>query len=545
MHRNLPPGLGCPDLALPTDGPAGRPSRPVGVAVSRTASRDTVPEPFVPTLSLNGGPATKVTADVLLIGLRPGTNGGPPQLVDGAADITKAFGSDPASAFRTVGATGKAGQLQVLPAPKGIAADVVAAVGLGAAKDADLAGTLDEIRHSVGAAIRALGGVGRTVAVSLGDEDAVLAAAAEGAVLGGYRYDRLRTVENTEGAVEQVVVISRGSGAKATVDRARIVTRNVAIARDLVNTPPSHLTPAVFADRAQALARQSGCSVEVLDEVELAEGGYGGILGVGQGSVNPPRLVHVSHRPRKPVAHVALVGKGITFDTGGISIKSTAGMLTMKCDMAGAAAVLAAVVTAAELELPVRVDAWCCMAENMPSGSAQRPSDVLTMRNGTTCEVLNTDAEGRLVLADGLARASEESPDVIIDVATLTGACVVALGTRTFGVFATDDELADRVVSSANRTGEPAWHMPLLAENPEKLKSKVADVAHWSTVPAGGASTAATFLSRFVTGTIPWAHLDIAGPAFVDMASGHLTPGGTGVAVRPLVELITSTASPD
>jgi leucyl aminopeptidase len=514
--------------------------------VSRTASRDTVPEPSIPTLSLTGGAANKAAADVLLIGLRPGGDGTPPVLVDGAADLAKAFGTDPAAAFRIVGATGKAGQLQVLPAPKGIAADVVAAVGLGAVKEAaDPGDPLDEIRHSVGAAIRALAGVGRTVAISLGDDDAVLGAAAEGAVLGGYRYDRLRTVENTEGAVEKVVMISRAPAAQATVDRARIVTRNVAIARDLVNTPPSHLTPAVFADRAQALARQSGCSVEVLDEVELAEGGYGGILGVGQGSVNPPRLVHVSHRPRKAVAHVALVGKGITFDTGGLSLKPTSGMLTMKCDMAGAAAVLAAVVTAAELDLPVRVDAWCCMAENMPSGSAQRPSDVLTMRNGTTCEVLNTDAEGRLVLADGLARASEESPDVIIDVATLTGACVVALGTRTFGVFATDDELADRVVSAANRTGEPAWRLPLLAENPEKLKSKVADVAHWSTVASGGASTAATFLSRFVTAEIPWAHLDIAGPAFVDTASGHLTPGGTGAAIRPLVELITSTASPD
>jgi leucyl aminopeptidase len=513
--------------------------------VSRTASRDTVPEPVIPTLTLTSGSAAKVTADVLLIGLRPGANGGPPVTVDGAADLSKAFGSDPGSAFRIVGATGKAGQLQVLPAPKGIAADVVAAVGLGPVKETDPAATLDEIRHSVGAAVRSLAGVGRTVAVSLGEDDDVAAAAAEGAVLGGYRYDRLRTIENTEGTVDEIVMVTRSSAAKTVVDRARIVTRNVAIARDLVNTPPSHLTPAVFADRAQALARQTGCSVEVLDEVELAEGGYGGILGVGQGSVNPPRLVRVSHQPKKAVAHLALVGKGITFDTGGISIKPNSGMLTMKCDMAGAAAVLAAVVTAAELELPVRVDAWCCMAENMPSGSAQRPSDVLTMRNGTTCEVLNTDAEGRLVLADGLARASEDSPDVIIDVATLTGACVVALGTRTFGVFATDDELADRVVSAATRTGEPAWRLPLLAENPEKLKSKVADVAHWATVTSGGASTAATFLSRFVTGGIPWAHLDIAGPAFVDTASGHLTPGGTGVAVRPLVELITSTASPD
>jgi leucyl aminopeptidase len=513
--------------------------------VSRTASRDTVPEPAIPTLSLTRGAASKVKADVLLIGLRPGGDGGPPQLVEGAADLDKAFGTDPAAAFRIVGATGKAGQLHVLPAPKGINADVVAAVGLGAAKEADRPATLDEIRHSVGAAVRALSGVGRSVAVSLGDDETVVAAAAEGAVLGAYRYDRLRTIESTEGTVEQIVMVSGAPGATAIVDRARIVTRNVAIARDLVNTPPSHLTPAVFADRAQALARQSGCSVEVLDEVELAEGGYGGILGVGQGSVNPPRLVHVSHQPRRSIAHVALVGKGITFDTGGISIKTHTGMLTMKCDMAGAAAVLAAVVTAAELDLPVRVDAWCCMAENMPSGSAQRPSDVLTMRNGTTCEVLNTDAEGRLVLADGIARAGEESPDMIIDVATLTGACVVALGTRTFGVFATDDELADRVVSAANRTGEPAWRMPLLAENAEKLKSKVADVAHWSAVPGGGASTAATFLARFVADAIPWAHLDIAGPAFVDTASGHLTPGGTGVAVRALVELITSTAAPD
>jgi leucyl aminopeptidase len=276
----------------------------------------------------------------------------------------------------------------------------------------------------------------------------------------------------------------------------------------------------------------------VLDEKALKRGGYGGIIGVGQGSANPPRLVRIDYRHPKAVKHLAIVGKGITFDTGGISIKPAAGMEAMKSDMGGAAAVLAAMTAIARLKPVVNVTGWAPMAENMPSGSAQRPSDVLTTYGGRTVEVLNTDAEGRLVLADALVAAAEDSPDVLVDAATLTGAQLVALGSRTAGIMANDDTLRSRVHDAAQRAGEAMWPMPLPAELRKGLDSPVADIANVDNGRLGGMLSGGLFLRDFVAPGFPWAHLDIAGPAFNSGAAYGYTPkGGTGAAVRTLVLL--------
>jgi leucyl aminopeptidase len=511
---------------------------------STTATRNSL-VPAAPSVTVTFDSASRVKVDAVIVGLRPGPAG--PVPADGSADVDRAFDGGLAVAFATLGATGAAGQVYTLPAPKKIAATLVVTVGLGEPGTA-VGAPAESVRRAVGAVVRTLAGTAASVAVSLGGDPATVAAACEGASLGGYVFDRYRTAAPKRAPVGAVTVLApkRDTAATAAADRARIVATSVNVARDLVNTPPGDLIPSVLADRAAALGRAHGCTVEVLDEAELVAGGYGGIVGVGQGSVNPPRLVQVSYRPRKPAAHLALVGKGITFDTGGLSLKPTAGMLTMKCDMAGAAAVLATTIAVAQLKLPIRVDAWLAIAENMPGGSAQRPSDVVTMRNGTTCEVLNTDAEGRLVMADAIARASEDSPDAIIDVATLTGACVVALGQRTYGVMGNDDDLRERIVAASREAGEPAWPLPLLEESRERIESKVADIAHWVPGPQGGALTAATFLSTYVGAAIPWAHLDIAGPAYNDGPPRGYTPsGGTGSSVRALVRFLETAATKD
>jgi len=340
-------------------------------------------------------------------------------------------------------------------------------------------------------------------------------------------------------------LVVAGEAADDVLARAEILCRSVALARDLVNTPPGDLSPADFALRAAEEAALLGLDCDVWDETALREAGFGGILGVGQGSTRPPRLVRITWSPPSPAASVALVGKGITFDSGGLSLKPPQSMEWMKTDMAGAAAVLGAVLAAARLALPVAVTGWLPLAENMPSGSATRPSDVLRMYGGKRVEVLNTDAEGRLVLGDALARAAEDSPDVLIDVATLTGAQIVALGNRTAGVMGNDEALRERVVAAARDSGESVWPMPLPPELRKGLDSAVADIAN---VPGGGSRdggmlTAAHFLAEFVPPGPAWAHLDIAGPAWNGGdAYGYTPKGGTGFAVRTLVRTVELTA---
>ncbi|HWS58021.1 MAG TPA: leucyl aminopeptidase, partial [Actinotalea sp.] len=380
----------------------------------------------------------------------------------------------------------------------------------------------------------------RSVGLALPADDAAqVAAVAEGALLGAYAFTRYRQVTPTSRLAETIELASplaADPAAQRAVDRAAVVARAVHATRDLVNTSPLDLFPAAFAEIARTEAKGTKVKVSVLDEKELAAGGYGGLVAVGQGSARPPRLVKVTWSPSRPTRTVALVGKGITFDSGGLSIKPAKGMEAMKSDMAGAAAVLHTVLAAAALGLPVAVTGWLCLAENMPSGTAQRPSDVITQRGGTTVEVLNTDAEGRLVLADGLVAACEENPDVVIDIATLTGAQVVALGTRVSAVMGTDETRA-LVVAAAETSGELFWPMPLPTELRATLTSKVADLANIGD-RFGGMLTAGVFLREFV-GDTPWAHLDIAGPSFNEGAAHDYTPvGGTGVGVRTLLSLL-------
>ena len=303
--------------------------------------------------------------------------------------------------------------------------------------------------------------------------------------------------------------------------------------------------PESFASAAQELASGLPIEVTVIADQELVDGGYGGLVGVGKGSDRGPRMVKVIYSPTGAARHLAIVGKGITFDTGGLSLKPAASMVGMKYDMAGAATALAVVIAAAKLELPVRLTAWLCLAENMPSGSATRPNDVLRLRGGKTVEVLNTDAEGRLVLADGLVAASEEFPDAIIDVATLTGAAIVAMGNRYVATMG-DDDFVRRVVAAGDRTGETFWPMPLPSELRSLLDSDIADLANVKMGnTAGGMLIAAVFLREFVGKTadddcaqIPWAHLDIAGAANNGGGGyGSTVKGPTGVAVRTLLEV--------
>lgn len=485
-------------------------------------------------ISLTSTDPTQLDVDAVVVGVRAqGTSVVPVGADWLPAELVRQLTQD----GPRLGITGEVDEVRRLPGT-GLRAAALVVTGLGDAPvDAATPAGAELLRRAVGAATRELAGLA-SVAIALPAPDAAaLAAVCEGALLGAYRFDRYHAQDAAVGRIEVVTPIARTKPAQAALARAEVVAAAVHGTRDLVNTAPNDLYPAAFADAAKALVKSAkGVKLTVLDEKALVAGGYGGIVGVGQGSARPPRLVKVAYAPAKASRHVALVGKGITFDSGGISIKPAAGMEAMKSDMAGAAAVLHTVVAAARLGLPVAVTGWLCLAENMPSGTAQRPSDVVTIRGGKTVEVLNTDAEGRLVMADGLAAAVEEKPDLVLDVATLTGAQIVALGHRVSAVMGTDDARA-AVVDAAQEAGEQFWPMPLPADLRAGLKSKVADIANIGD-RFGGMLTAGLFLQEFV-GSTPWAHLDIAGPSFNERTAFGYTPvGGTGVAVRTLLRLL-------
>ncbi|WP_072688465.1 leucyl aminopeptidase [Rhodococcus marinonascens] len=496
--------------------------------------------PLGPQLVLAGSVGKDV--DVLVIGLTSSSDS--PEIALAGGVVDEAVLTDLLDTLVAVGATGKAEETTRIPSPATLPVGSVLAIGLGSAENLDA----EQIRRSAGAAARSLGGVD-TVATTLSVLD--LGAAAEGFSLGAYRFAEFKSAKSAPGPdakpvsrVELMVSAPRTGDAKKTLARSSAIAEAVAIAREFVNTPPSHLFPAEFADRAKVLGIDAGLKVEVLDEKALENGGYGGILGVGKGSSRPPRLVRLSYSAKKRNApKVALVGKGITFDTGGISIKPAAGMENMTSDMGGAAAVVATVVLAAKLGLPVDVTATVPMAENMPSATAQRPGDVLTQYGGTTVEVINTDAEGRLILADAIVRACEDNPDYLIDTATLTGAQVVALGTRTPGVMGTD-EFRDRIAAISQRIGENAWAMPMPAELRSDLDSKVADLANVTNHRWGGMLSAALYLKEFVADGVQWAHIDVAGPAYNSSGPwGYTGRGGTGVPVRTMISVIEDIAA--
>jgi leucyl aminopeptidase len=526
------------------------------------------------TIHTSEASARATEADALIVGVVQTTDG--PRPAPGARDVDDALGGTLTELLTALDATGRAEEVTKIPAAGKLPVPVIVAVGLGPiggdGSDDQARFEPEKLRRAAGVAVRTmtagrpaaspgltgsglngsdLNGSGgshgdkRHIVLALPARDAGEAGAvAVGALLGGYSFRRYRTTGTVTDAELTLLTGLATDEADAVAERAQVLADAVTLVRDLVNTGPSDLVPVTFAAEAQRVAAASGLDIEVLDERELAEGGYGGILGVGQGSVHPPRLVRLAYTHPDATRTLALVGKGITFDSGGLSLKPPKSMEWMKSDMGGAAAVLGALQAIAALRPAVNVVGYLAMAENMPSGSAQRPSDVITIHGGKTVEVLNTDAEGRLVMADAMARSAQDSPDLLIDIATLTGAQLVALGSRVTGVMANDDELAAAVADASTQAGEPAWAMPLPEELRKGLDSTVADLTNVSPDRNGGMLVAALFLREFVPDGVAWAHLDIAGPSFNESGAWGYTPrGGTGAATRALVQIAEDVAS--
>ena len=481
--------------------------------------------------SLRAANPAKIRAEAVVVGVVPGKKS--PELAAGADAVADAYGRKLRGLVSTLGVTGRAGEVTRIATDGTIASPLLVLVGLGS----DI--TPDTVRAAAGNAARAAGSVASVALALPADSPALVRAVAEGHRLGSYTFTRYRSKGESK-APSEVVVLSpsaKKAGVVAAFEEAQVVADAVVATRDWVNVTAADLTPPVFAEEVvQAVKTVKGIKATVFDETQLAEMGCGGILAVASGSAVPARMVELSYAPRGAKAHLALVGKGITYDTGGLTIKTPGGMPDMKCDMSGAAAVVQATMAIARLGLPVRISAFVPMAENMIGAAAMRPGDVITHYDGTTTEMTNADAEGRLILADALGRAVEAKPDAIIDVATLTGPMVTALGEKITGVLGTDAMVA-AILDAAKDAGEESWPMPLPEHLEERIKSsKVADLAQHDWVRWGSGLFAAAFLREF-TGGLPWAHLDIAGPAFHHGgAYGHFTPGGTGTAVATLVE---------
>ncbi|MGA0091450.1 MAG: leucyl aminopeptidase [Candidatus Nanopelagicales bacterium] len=483
-------------------------------------------------VALTPAPVTTLDVDALIVGI---TNEGkkrlegPPALPD---DVRAAL----EKALEALGATGKLGEITKVPGTGLVKARMIVAVGLGDERILDF----DKVRRTAGAALRSLAGT-KSVAIVVTDPDAArIEAVTQGALLGNYAFHSFRgaSAASQLEPVQKIVITGdpKDKDQAAALTRAEVIAEAVNFARDLVNTPPSALPPEEIAQQAIDAVRKLPVGVEVWDEDALARDEFGGILAVGQGSANPPRLIRLEYSPKGAKRTLAIVGKGVTFDSGGLSLKPPKAMETMKCDMSGAAAVIAAVAAIARLKLKVNVIGWIPTVENMPGGRAQRPGDVITIFGGRTVEVLNTDAEGRLILADALVAASDEEPALIIDAATLTGAQTVALGDRTSGIMANDDDLRAAIYDTATRAGETMWHMPIPEESRGTLDSAIADIKNIGD-GKGGMLSAAAFLREFVPDNQPWAHLDIAGPAFNEGGPYGYTPkGGTGAAVRTFIQ---------
>ncbi|MDA1362086.1 leucyl aminopeptidase [Glycomyces luteolus] len=477
------------------------------------------------------GDIAAADAEVLVVGVFSGEDA--PVLPESLAGVDAAFGGRLAEQLAVLGNTGSSSSLTRLPAPDALAAKLVYAIGLGDADDLD-----DEtLRRAAGTAVRAAFGK-ETVAIAFeGDPEAT----ATGAALGAYKFAGYKTDGNGDAAPAEVRIYGASADAAA---KAAVLAESVALAKDWADTPANLLRPPAFAVEIERAATAAGVEVEILNAEALSAGGYGGVLAVGGGSSAEPRLVRLTYRPegassKGAVKHVAFVGKGITFDSGGINIKPGAGMWDMKGDMAGAAAVVGATIAAAKLGLSVNVTCTVALAENMLSGSSFRPSDVITIRGGKTVEVLNTDAEGRLVLADAISRALEDEPDALYDVATLTGGQLIALGRRTMGLMGTDTE-TERLRRIGEVTGEHGWPMPFPEDIVKLMESSIADVSQCATglKRDGHMVQGGVFLSKFVPEELPWAHLDIAGPADSDSSYGYIAKGATGFPVRTLVALL-------
>jgi leucyl aminopeptidase len=483
-------------------------------------------------VTLSNQDVASASADLLAVPVFTDLDPGP-----GTAEAEAALGTELAPLLTARDFTGKVGQAVALPTLGRLGAPTLLVVGLGDHAKADT----EVLRRATAAVVRQAGGAKRiltTLAQVAEDRTAGVRAVAEAALLSAYRFDKYKVSENGARPRPESfgIMVTPGDGGDAAeralaAGRARATATN--LARDLSNEPANNLHPADLARAAEQAVSGKGVRVRILDERELREGGFGGITGVGQGAIDPPRLVEMVYEPANPVGRVVLVGKGITFDSGGLSLKPPDSMVTMKTDKSGAAAVVGVMSVLGELGVQVAVTGYLAAAENMPSGTAIRPGDILTMKNGKTVEVLNTDAEGRLVMADALALGAEQDPDAIIDVATLTGACMVALGMKYTGLMGNEPALTAELLDASREAGEPTWELPLPDEYTKELDSEVADMknvgSRW-----GGALTAGLFLKEFVAGR-PWAHLDIAGPSRNESDDAYTPKGSTGSAVRTLL----------
>lgn len=488
------------------------------------------------TFTPSGSSSVAVKADALILPVFEGIEGGP-----GVREVSAAMGEDLLAAYEGAKLTGKAGQTLSIQTFGAIPATTIVLFGMGAKGKVDA----DAIRSAAGKIARASSRravIATTLAHVSRDQKVGAAAVVEGAALGSYRFDRYKSEPKPAELAEVIVLVKDPRAVRASMRQAEVVADSVALARDLVNTPSGDAYPEVMATHARAVAKEAGLKCKVYSVAELEKGSFGGIVGVGKGSVHPPRLVELTYSGgREGDAPIVLVGKGITFDSGGLSIKDAKGMEWMKVDKAGASAMLASIRAIALLKVKTNVIALLPLAENMPSGSAQRPGDVIKHRNGKTSEVLNTDAEGRLVLADALALAVERGAAAIVDAATLTGAMMVALGNQVTGIFGSDAALTKQLLAAGKVAGEPSWEMPLWDGYRPLIESSVADIKNIGG-PYGGAITAALFLKEFV-GDTPWVHMDIAGTAWADTANDLGPRGGTGAPVRTLVQWVIARAA--
>jgi len=479
-------------------------------------------------------------ADLFVVPVFSGARLGP-----GARLVDEAIGGTLAEFMRETDFDGSRGEVLAVPTGGRLGARAALLLGVGDEETFDAA-ALRRAGAVLARRASSVAAVATTLVDAAGpeiDRGAAAQAFAEGVCLGSYQFLRYKSAASAS-RLERVFVIGRaGAKVRAGLARGARIAEAVAWARDLINEPAAAKSPAEVADLAKAVARASGLKAKVFAGDQLGRERMGGVLGVGKGSDRPPRFLRLEYAPPHPRGTLALVGKGVVFDSGGLSLKTAGGMETMKTDMSGAAAVIAAMSTLRELAVKARVIGYVPLVENMPSGAAMRPGDVLTMRNGKTVEVLNTDAEGRLILADALSLASEEGADAIIDLATLTGAVTTALGDKIAGLMGTNDGWVAQVRAAAERSGERVWHLPLPEEYRRNLDSDIADLRNISSGGGAGTLTAGLFLKEFA-GSAPWAHLDIAGTARSSLEDGETSKGGTGFGVRLLVELASTFRKP-
>jgi len=491
-------------------------------------------------IQLASSDASSALCDALIVSVCQGTVSSHPTVVA----LDKALGGSLLEHLKAVEFEAKLDQVVDLPTLGRLKAKKLVLLGLGKPAELDAM----RLRASLAACVRGNSGATiRTLHLVLPEAELDYRAVGEAIALGAYRFSKYFTGERKPKSELGKVVIHPARGSASAADKKQLdlgvaIADAVAIARDAVNEPPNVLTPEGLAEVARVLARKHKLKIKVLDKKGILAAGMNLHYAVGQGSENEPRFIHVSYVPKKKHKKIVFVGKGITFDSGGLCIKPAAGMGDMKSDMGGAAAVLGAIAAVATVRPDVEVHAIVAAAENMPDAAAYRPADIFTSLDGKTVEIINTDAEGRLVLADALTYATRLKPDIIIDAATLTGAALVALGKTCSAFYATEDELARSLERAARSAGEQFWRMPLLEELGEQLKSDVADLKHtadrW-----GGSISAALFLREFV-GKVPWIHCDIAGPVLADRAKGMYPKGGTGHAVLTFLNFVEQAGRP-